>query len=94
MPSKSWYITLDDDTYILNSSLKSTLGHLDPSVPYYIGNAVGDYRARFVHGGSAVIFSQAAMDSIFIQNPTVVAKGSSGVARRSLGGQTNCDHGN
>jgi hypothetical protein len=65
---------IDDDTYILDASLKAILGHLDPSLPYYIGNAVGDYKARFAHGGSAVVFSQAAMNRIFVQNPKVVAK--------------------
>ncbi|KAF7858564.1 hypothetical protein EAF04_009164 [Stromatinia cepivora] len=74
MPSKKWYVMLDDDTYILDGSLKSILGHLNPSLPYYIGNAIGDYKARFAHGGSAVVFSQEAMNRIFIQNPAVVAE--------------------
>jgi len=73
MPHKKWYILLDDDTYVLNASLEVILGHLDPSVPHYIGNAVGDYKTRFAHGGSAVVFSQAAMDRIFIQNTEVVS---------------------
>ncbi|KAJ8059841.1 hypothetical protein OCU04_011471 [Sclerotinia nivalis] len=74
MPSKKWYVMLDDDTYILNGSLKTILGHLNPSLSYYIGNAIGDYKARFAHGGSAVVFSQEAMHRIVDQNPSVVAK--------------------
>lgn len=65
---------MDDDTYILNPSLKAVLGHLDPSVPRYIGNAIGDYRTRFAHGGSAVVFSRAAMDRVFNQNKAEVLK--------------------
>lgn len=64
---------MDDDTYLLKDSLQIILQHLDPSVPHYIGNAVGDYKARFAHGGSAVVLSQAAMYRIFVQNPKVVA---------------------
>lgn len=64
---------VDDDTYLLNGSLELILQHLDPSVPHYIGNAVGDYKARFAHGGSAVVLSQAAMRRIFLNNPRIVA---------------------
>lgn len=73
MPHKQWYILADDDTYLLDGSLKFILQQLDPSIPHYIGNAVGDFRARFAHGGSAVVLSQAAMHRIFIQNPRIVA---------------------
>ncbi|KAL3423595.1 hypothetical protein PVAG01_05342 [Phlyctema vagabunda] len=68
---KKWYVLLDDDTYILDASLRVVLEQLDPLVPHYIGNAIDDYKARFAHGGSAVVFSQAAMDRIFIQNPSL-----------------------
>jgi hypothetical protein len=74
MPTKKWYIMLEDDTYILDASLKVILGHLDSSHPYYLGNAVGDIETRFAHGDSAVVLSQAAMCHIFIYNPEVVAK--------------------
>jgi hypothetical protein len=73
MPRKKWYVLADDDTYLVNPSLELVLGHLDPFVPHYIGNAVGDYRARFAHGGSAVVLSQAAMHRIFVGNPRIVA---------------------
>lgn len=73
MPHKKWYILADDDTYLLNHSLELILQHLDPSIPHYIGNAVGDYKARFAHGGSAVVLSQAAMRRIFVDNSRIVA---------------------
>lgn len=72
MPNKKWYLMLDDDTYLVQPSLKLLLDHLDPSVPYYIGNAVGDYKARFAHGGSGVILSHAAIRKLF-SHPKVVA---------------------
>lgn len=73
MPQKKWYVLMDDDTYVLNASLEVVLGHLDPSIPHYIGNAVGDYKGRFAHGGSAVVLSQGAMDRIFRQNVDIVS---------------------
>ena len=74
MPHKIWYILLDDDTYVLNGSLMVILGRLDPSVPHYIGNTIGDYKPRFAHGGSAVVLSRSAMDRIFNQNPETVSR--------------------
>jgi len=71
-PDKKWYILLDDDTYLIQSSLKVLLGHLDSRLPYYLGNAVGDFRARFAHGGSTIILSHAAMTGLFIRNPKSV----------------------
>lgn len=71
MPDKQWYIILDDDTYLVRPSLNLLLSHLDPKEPLYIGNAVGDYRGRFAHGGSAVILSGEAMRRLF-HRPDVV----------------------
>lgn len=73
MPHMKWYVLLDDDTYLINSSLELLLQHLDPSEPHYLGNAVGDYRARFAHGGSAVVLSHAAMRRLFVTSPQIVA---------------------
>lgn len=73
MPHQKWYIMLDDDTYLVDPSLLLVLGHIDPAVPHYIGNAIGDYKGRFAHGGSAVVLSQAAMHLLFSQNPDVVS---------------------
>lgn len=60
-PDKRWYLLVDDDTFVVQPSLKPLLEHLDPEQPHYLGNAVGDFRARFAHGGSAVVLSHAAM---------------------------------
>jgi hypothetical protein len=68
MPDKKWYIMVDDDTYLVQGSLRAMLDRLDPSVPAYFGNAVGDFKGRFAHGGSAVIISGAAMSLLFDQN--------------------------
>ncbi len=65
LPGKDWYLLLDDDTFVVPASLRLLLAHLDPAVPYYLGNAVGDFRGRFAHGGSAVILSRAALALLF-----------------------------
>lgn len=65
MPDRKWFILVDDDTYLIYPSLNSILGHFDPSMPHYLGNAVGDYRQRFAHGGSSIALSRATMQSLF-----------------------------
>ena len=65
LPPKKWYIVLDDDTYLVKESLEALLSRLDPYKPQYLGNAVGDFKARFAHGGSGVIVSRGAMDRLF-----------------------------
>jgi hypothetical protein len=72
MPGKKWYILVDDDTYLVQGSLQAMLDRLDPSKPEYLGNAVGDFKGRFAHGGSAVILSQAAMSMLFDQNKQLI----------------------
>jgi hypothetical protein len=71
-PDKRWYFLVDDDTYVVQPSLKPLLQHLDPEKPHYLGNAVGDFRARFAHGGSGVILSHAAMRAM-IENQRALA---------------------
>ncbi|KAG8421030.1 hypothetical protein J3459_003945 [Metarhizium acridum] len=71
MPHKKWYLILDDDTFVVKESLELLLSHLNPSKPQYVGNAVGDYKARFAHGGSAVIISGEAMRILF-SRPDIV----------------------
>lgn len=73
MPGRKWYITQDDDTFIIRPSLYRFLEHLDPSKDLYLGNAIGDYTARFAHGGSSFILSEAAMRRLF-DNPEVVSQ--------------------
>lgn len=71
LPGKKWYVILDDDTFVIKPSLELFLSHLDPEKPHYIGNAVGDFRGRFGHGGSGVVVSGAAMRKLFAR-PDVV----------------------
>jgi hypothetical protein len=74
LPNKKWYVILDDDTYILEPSLKLLVEHLDSSIPHYIGNAIGGYYiTRFAHGGSAIVISQAAMRKVFVQNSQFIS---------------------
>lgn len=64
-PKKKWYVLVDDDTYLIQPSLDIVLGHYDTSEPHYLGNAVGDYRQRFAHGGSSIAISYAALTKLF-----------------------------
>ncbi|KAF3074725.1 hypothetical protein CFAM422_003093 [Trichoderma lentiforme] len=73
MPEKQWYIILDDDTFLIEPSLHLLLSHLNPSRPYYLGNAVGDYKSRFAHGGSGIVLSQEVMRRLF-DRPDIVAQ--------------------
>jgi hypothetical protein len=73
MPQKKWYIILDDDTFLVKPSLQLFLDRLNSREPHYIGNAVGDYKGRFAHGGSAVIISGEAMRRLF-SRPDIVAR--------------------
>ncbi|KAK4159033.1 glycoprotein-N-acetylgalactosamine 3-beta-galactosyltransferase [Cladorrhinum sp. PSN259] len=67
-PKKKWYLLVDDDTFVVQPSLKPFLAHLNPEETHYLGNAVGDFKARFAHGGSAIILSQATMQSLIVDN--------------------------
>ncbi|KAL2269007.1 hypothetical protein VTJ83DRAFT_3853 [Remersonia thermophila] len=60
-PDKQWYLLVDDDTYLVQPTLFRLLQHLDPRRPRYLGNPVGDFRARFAHGGSGIALSRAAV---------------------------------
>ncbi|KAL6919164.1 hypothetical protein ACHAPO_004281 [Fusarium lateritium] len=71
LPNKKWYIILDDDTFLIRPSLELLMGHIDYRKPQYIGNAVGDYKARFGHGGSGILISGEAMRQLF-QHPGIV----------------------
>ncbi|KAH9886897.1 family 31 glycosyltransferase [Xylariomycetidae sp. FL2044] len=75
MPKKKWYLMLDDDTYIIKSSLSLVVGHLNFAQPQFLGNPVGDYKGRFPHGGSSVIMSGAALKKLFDDNPEIAAEG-------------------
>ncbi|KAL9484773.1 hypothetical protein ACSS6W_003562 [Trichoderma asperelloides] len=71
--NKKWYIILDDDTFLIGPSLYLLLSHLDPARPWYIGNAVGDYKTRFAHGGSGILLSGDAVRRLF-DRPDIVAQ--------------------
>ncbi|KAF6826999.1 glycosyltransferase family 31 [Colletotrichum plurivorum] len=73
LPRKKWYVILDDDTYLVRSSLRLLLAHWNPDEPHYIGNAVGDYKARFAHGGSSVVISHAAAARLLSRRDVVAS---------------------
>ncbi|OBR04823.1 Glycosyltransferase family 31 [Colletotrichum higginsianum IMI 349063] len=73
LPPKKWYVILDDDTYLVKSSLRLLLTHWDPDVPRYVGNAVGDFKGRFAHGGSAVVISHEAARQLLARRDVVAA---------------------
>lgn len=74
MPGKKWYVMQDDDTFMIRPSLYRFLEHLDPSEAHYLGNAIGDYKGRFAHGGSSYILSNKAMARLLDENPQVVSQ--------------------
>jgi hypothetical protein len=65
MPHKKWYLLVDDDTYVVQDSMKLLLERLNPNKQHYIGNPVGNWRCRFAHGGSSVIMSGAAVRNLY-----------------------------
>lgn len=71
MPNKKWYVLLDDDTYVVKSTLQTLLSRLDSTKPYYLGNAVGNYRVRFAHGGSGILVSGEALRQLFQRRDVV-----------------------
>ncbi|CAN8098709.1 unnamed protein product [Discula destructiva] len=74
LPGKKWYIMQDDDTFILRPSLYRFLEQLDPAGEFYLGNAVGDYKGRFAHGGSSFVLSNGAMTKLLEDNPELVSQ--------------------
>ncbi|PSR79123.1 hypothetical protein BD289DRAFT_442893 [Coniella lustricola] len=73
LPGRKWYILQDDDTFMIRPSLYRFLEHLNPAEALYLGNAIGDYKARFAHGGSSFILSNKAMSRLLDDSPQVVA---------------------
>jgi hypothetical protein len=61
MGQKKWYLLVDDDTLLVPPTIRALLSRLDPDAAHYIGNPVGDFRARFAHGGSGIILSSGAV---------------------------------
>ncbi|KAF9876620.1 glycosyltransferase family 31 [Colletotrichum karsti] len=80
LPRKKWYVILDDDTYIVKPSLRLLLAHWDPDAPQYIGNAVGDFKGRFAHGGSSVVISHEAAARLLSRRDVLAAAQESSLA--------------
>lgn len=73
-PDASWYLMIDDDTYIFMDHLDNFLSQFDPKLPHYLGAAtiftgcdevhkLGD-GPLFGHGGSGIVLSHGALEKI------------------------------
>jgi hypothetical protein len=69
-PSASWYVLLDDDTFVAPANLKALLRRFSPDKSLYMGRVmfapilVSDGTTKleaFAHGGSGVVLSAGLM---------------------------------
>lgn len=63
-PTKDWYVMLDDDTYMLPSTLAKAVEGKNPEEMYYLGRNVGQ-NPFFAYGGSGMVFSRGALKAMF-----------------------------
>ncbi|KAM3074280.1 hypothetical protein ACMFMG_002905 [Clarireedia jacksonii] len=65
LPRRKWYVFIDTDTFVEWDNLLSLLESLDPRKNQYIGSPVwADPKAPFAHGGSAIVLSYSALESL------------------------------
>lgn len=60
-PKAKWFYTIDDDTFVQTRSLLQHLDMLDPTAEVYTGHYMWD----FIHGGSGIVMSRAAVAKRF-----------------------------
>jgi hypothetical protein len=81
-PDKSWYVMIDDDTYILMDALQQKLKHFNPNEPYFFGNYMHfsgcddalSNELYFGHGGSGVVLPKAAMKMLISSMSSCIPK--------------------
>lgn len=63
-PEIEWFVMIEADTALSWLNLLPWLQTMDPTKPYYLGaqNVIGDI--EFAHGGSGIVISRAAMDTL------------------------------
>lgn len=68
-PHAKFFVGIDDDTFVIWNSLMSFLSLLDPSRPLFLGTpaVMLQNNQTFLHGGSIVIISAAAMKARFAE---------------------------
>lgn len=78
-PESKWFVFMDDDTFVMWDNLEQYLGTMDHNEPIYLGHRAwfpiphgynGGKVSFFAHGGSGVVLSKAAMDTLFGPNVT------------------------
>ena len=69
-PHAKWFVGIDDDTFLLWNNLYEFLRLLDHTEPQYLGTAaiMLANNQKFIHGGSIIIASHAAMYERFISH--------------------------
>ena len=71
-PDNTWYIMIDDDTYLVPQNLESCLDKFDHRKDWYLGHMLGfscrgsegGTPTRFAHGGTGIIISRSALQKM------------------------------
>lgn len=63
-PEIEWFVMIEADTALSWLNILPWLQTMDPTKPYYLGaqNVIGDL--EFAHGGSGIVISRGAMDTL------------------------------
>lgn len=73
-PESKWFVFIDDDTFVMWDNLEQYLSKIDHKKPIYLGHRAwfpspavhnGKKVSFFAHGGSGVVLSKGAMDTLF-----------------------------
>lgn len=80
-----WYVMIEDDTFMFWKSLLIHLGGLDHTEAHWLGHASFRLGQVFAHGGSGMVFSQAALERLFEGEENVAEKYETFTAEHHLG---------
>ncbi|KAK0113522.1 hypothetical protein ONS95_013776 [Cadophora gregata] len=84
-PGADWYIHIDADSYILWPSFMAWIRKLDPSKKSLLGSLACLGELQFVHGGSGILISRAATESLVVANNGTAARWDSRIAGNCCG---------
>ncbi|KAH9219261.1 hypothetical protein DL95DRAFT_292216 [Leptodontidium sp. 2 PMI_412] len=73
-PHADWYIHIDADTYVIWSSLMAWIRKLDPSKKSFLGSMACLEGLPFAHGGSGILVSRGATESLVIEHNGTAAR--------------------
>lgn len=68
-PDKDWYVTQDDDAYILWPTLLRLLAELDPNEELWLGKHDVGINTTFANGGGCYVMSSRLMHIVFASRP-------------------------